>query len=479
MVKRVYITTAIPYVNDTPHIGHALEIVQSDTLARSYRLLRHDTYFLWGSDENAIKNVEAADKKGVTTQELVDKNSALFLDLKKTLNLTFDQFIRTTSDQHKKGAQKLWQLCKKDIYKKIYKGLYCTGCETFYKDGEFENNICPIHNGKLELVEEENYFFSLSKYQNQLQNLIQKDQIKIYPDFRKKEVLNFITKSLEDFSVSRPRERAKGWGVQVPDDNSQIVYVWFDALTNYITALDFYKDGDLFKKYWLENPNRFHVIGKDIVKFHSIYWPAMLLSAGLPIPTKIFVHGFINVEGKKMSKTLGNVIDPFDLVKHYGADAVRYYLLREIPPFYDGDYSDSRMQEIYNADLANELGNLVQRITTLAEKDEILADEKNGKIVAHTYVNLVKSFQFNKALEYIWSLIKSLNRKTDDFAPWQKSKKERASFLLETLKELYQIGVSLLPFLPETAGKIIESTQGKIKKAPVLFPKYAKIIKQV
>lgn len=469
MNKSVYIINSIPYVNAVPHVGHALEAVQGDTLSRFYRLLKYDVFFSMGADENAIKNVEAAEKKGIPVSELVNENADKFIQLNNALKISNDDFIRTSSQKHKEGAKKFWKLCEKDIYKKNYKGLYCVGCETFYKDGEFENNICPIHNRKLEISEEENYFFALSKYQKQLEKLIFSDEIKIYPEFRKNEILNFIKKGLEDFSVSRPAARTKGWGVPVPDDETQTIYVWFDALINYLTILDF-PDGGLFKKFWLENVNRFHIIGKDIIKFHALYWPAMLISANFPVPQKLYVHGFITVEGKKMSKSIGNVIDPFDLIDKFGTDAVRYYFLREIPSLDDGDFSYHRMQQIYENDLANELGNSVLRITTLAEKDNLTV-EKNQEPSIDKFLPLIESFQFNNLLELIWKDVKQLNKNIDDFAPWKKTPEERKDFLVSALQTLYSVGWQLQPFLPETAEKIMSSTTGRIKKPTPLFPK--------
>lgn len=466
--KTVYITSSIPYVNAQPHIGYALEAVQTDAFARFHRQRGYDAYFLAGTDENALKNVESAEKQNIPVQELVDKNSKIFFELKDALHLSFDQFIRTSSQKHFKGAQKFWSLCIKDIYKKTYEGLYCVGCETFYKDGEFEGNICSNHNRKLELVSEENYFFKLSNYQEKLEQLIESDTIKIYPEYRKQEVLHFIKSGLEDFSISRPKERAKGWGIPVPGDLSQHMYVWFDALTNYITALDFADDGTLFKKFWVTNENRYHVIGKDIVKFHAIYWPAMLLSANLPLPKKIYAHGFITVDGKKMSKTLGNVIDPFELAKQYGVDAVRYYLLREIPSLDDGDFSHHRMQQIYDNDLANELGNCLSRLTTLAEKDGLtVPDTKNET----DDTVLIEAFRFNEVLENIWTEVKNLNREINEFEPWSKSADDRKQYLTTGLQRLSNVGKRLLPFLPTTAETLTRLTSGTIKKAPMLFPK--------
>ena len=327
------------------------------------------------------------------------------------MNLSFNEFIKTSSEKHKKGAQKLWLLCKKDIYKKNYTGYYCTGCEAFYKNNEFKNNICPYHNRKLVLSKEENYFFNLSKYQDQLIKIIASDQYKIYPDFRKKEVLNFINGGLEDFSISRPKQRTKNWGVRVPEDQDQIMYVWFDALTNYITALGFENNDKKFQDFWLTSKNKFHVIGKDIVKFHAIYWPAMLLSAGLPLPDKLLIHGFITISGQKMSKTIGNIVDPKEYVKRLGTDAFRYYLLKEIPSFNDGDFSYERFKELYNSDLANGLGNLLSRVLNLCEKNKIIYEEsiKNSVELDNKTSVFIENFEFNNALEHLWKILKKID----------------------------------------------------------------------
>src|SRR4030042_4713876 len=419
-MKKILITTAIPYVNASPHIGFALEIVQADCLARFYRLLGYDVFFTTGTDENSLKNVQAAQAENIPIQKLVDKYAKQYEDLKEALNLSFDVFIRTSTKEHFKSAQKLWSLCKKeDIYKKNYKGLYCVGCELFYSKGELINGKCPEHNTVPEVVEEENYFFRLSNYQKYLEKLITSDKLKITPITRKNEVLSFINQGLEDFSISRSKERAHGWGVPVPDDNSQVMYVWFDALTNYLTALGFGNDEKLYRKYWIENPNKLHVIGKGIIRFHAIYWPAMLASAGLPLPKAEFVHGYITCEGQKISKSLGNVIDPFELSQKYGTDALRYYLLREIPAWGDGDFSINRFKEIYNGELANVLGNLVARVARLASDTKLnLPPKKNFKFKKLVSDNL-KIFRFDQALISLWAEISKLDKRINEEKPWE------------------------------------------------------------
>ncbi len=476
MPKGFYITAAIPYVNAPPHIGHAQEFVEADVIRRYHQLLGEETLLLSGGDENALKNVQEAEKKKVPIQQFVDVNTQLFADLAVKLDVKFDLWQKGSDKKHHfPSSQKLWQLCDKngDIYKKEYKGLYCIGCETFYPPDELDvNGECFEHPGKkLQEVSEVNYFFKLSKYQNKLVDLISLDKLRIFPLSRKKEILSFLSKPLQDISISRSNARAKNWGVPVPGDNTQRMYVWFDALNIYQSGVGFGWNRKLYNKWW---PADLHVIGKGIIRFHAVYWPAFLLSANLPVPESLFVHGYITVKGQKMSKTLGNVIDPFKLLAKYSADAVRYYLLREISPFTDGDYSDSRMKEIYDSDLANELGNLILRITTLAEKDEVdgnnVAKKINSTVQAdvNRYLN---EYQFNQALEYIWTIIKGLNRKIDENAPWKQTKLGRAVFLTELIQELHNVGILLQPFLPQTAETIINSLRGQVKKAPTLFPK--------
>ena len=470
MANKFYLTTAIPYVNAGPHVGYALEIVQADVIARFQRLLNKDVFFLTGSDENSLKNVQTAEEQNISTKELVDKNAKKFEDLKEILNLTFDDFIKTTEKRHIDGTQKLWLSCKKeDIYKKKYKGLYCVGCESFYTKKDLVDGKCPEHNTKPEIVEEENYFFKLSKYQDFLKDLISKDKIKITPKTRKNEVLAFIERGLEDFSISRSKKRPHNWGIPVPNDPEQIIYVWFDALANYITALDWQNNGPLFKKHW---PADIHFIGKGISRFHAIYWPAMLESAGLSLPKEIFIHGYITINGKKISKSLGNVVDPKKLTEEYGVDTVRYYLLREIPAYSDGDFSIQRFKEVYNADLANGLGNLIARVAKLCERSSFEFKDSKTEL-SEKYKKDLNMFKFDIVIKSIWEEIRGLDRYLDKKAPWKiKEEKELKTVLQEAIDNIRQIAYELQPFLPETSSKIKEQfKEPKIKSEKSLFPR--------
>lgn len=490
MKKKFYITTAIDYVNARPHIGHALEKVQADVLARYHRLKGDDVFFLTGTDENAQKNVLAAEKAGVPVLEFVSENADFFKDLVKSLDISNDAFIQTAIDKQKHwpGVAKLWNDCQKtgDIYKKDYQGFYCVGCEAFLTEKDLtKDGLCPEHLKAPEKIVEENYFFRLSKYQGQLEKLIASDKLKIVPENRKNEVLSFIRSGLEDFSVSRPAERMKGWGVPVPGDETQIIYVWLDALSNYITALGYGgENNSLFKKYW---PADVHAIGKGIVRFHAVFWPAMLLSAGIKLPKAIFVHEYITVDGQKMSKSLGNVIDPLGLVEKYGSDPVRYFFLREISPFHDGDFSRERFEQRFNAGLANGLGNLTSRILTLAEKsfggEEIKCkpDSEFKFLFQRIEKDLdakMEEFKLNEALSVIWELIASCDQYVDKERPWEKEDNEQ--ILKNLLAALFQIALLLRPFLPETAEKVFvqlgsdqkdKIQRFKIKKSEALFPR--------
>ncbi|MBI2040138.1 methionine--tRNA ligase [Candidatus Microgenomates bacterium] len=471
-MSKFYITTAIPYVNAKPHIGHALEFIQADTIARFHRLLDKQVLLLSGADENALKNVQAAEEAGLDTQTLVDQNARLFENLAQKLNIQFDVFQKGSDQKHHyPSAQKLWQLCAKsgDIYKKSYSGLYCVGCETFYAKEELnENGECFEHPGKkLEEVSEENYFFKLSKYQDQLIQIIESDEYQIVPQFRKNEVLSFIKKGLQDFSVSRTNERAKNWGVTVPNDPTQRIYVWFDALNIYQSGIGFGWDDKKYQKWW---PADIHVIGKGIIRFHAVYWPAILLSAGLPLPKKLLVHEYITVEGQKMSKTLGNVLDPIPLVEKYGADPLRYYLLAKLSPFQDGDFSEEKFKESYNADLANGLGNLVARVAKLCEQNNIEATTRSNVWCADLE-KYMGEFKFNEALSVIWQLITEADKKINQDKPWELSGQELKKILEDYVKRIQAIAYNLRPFLPETAQKIEKQFLGAIKSALPLFPR--------
>ncbi len=480
-MAKYYITSAIPYVNAKPHIGHALEFVQADTIARYHRVIGDETLYLCGSDENALKNVQAAEKDGFTIQEFVNKNTKLFIEMAKKLSIHFDVFQQGSNQDHHVSSQKLWELCAKngDIYKKAYHGLYCVGCETFYSPDELnENGECFEHPGKkLEEVKEENYFFKLSAYKEKLIEILEKKEIEIVPAYRTNEVISFLKGDLQDISISRSNERAKNWGVPVPGDETQRIYVWFDALNIYQSGIGFGLNEDVYKKWW---PADLQLIGKGIIRFHAVYWPAFLLSAGLKIPKKILVHEYITVNGQKMSKTLGNVIDPIELIEKYGADALRYYMLRYISPFSDGDFSEDKFLESYNADLANGLGNLIARVAKLCENDNYSVTEIKNKPATHIlseeeYTKAFSEFRFNDAVSFIWKKIADLDRYINIEKPWDLAKKkdEKLRNVLDhAVDQIQEIAVLLKPIMPETAEKIETQFKGpKIQSVTSLFPR--------
>lgn len=465
-LKKFYITTAIPYVNSAPHIGHALEFVQTDAIKRFHQLLGEQAFLATGADENSLKNVQAAEKEGITTKQLCDKYSEKFREAMKILSLSFDSFMRSSSREHFTGSQKLWNLCKKDIYKKNYRGLYCVGCETFYTESELIEGKCPEHKKEPDIVEEENYFFRLSKYQKQLEKLVETDKLKIFPESRKNEVLSFIRSGLEDFSVSRSRGRAKVWGVPVPGDESQIMYVWFDALNIYQTAVGFGIDDKLYKKWW---PCGMHVIGKGIIRFHAVYWPAILLSAGLELPKSLFVHGYITINGEKISKSLGNVINPASMAEKYGTDQLRYYMIRDISPFHDGDFSEKGLVERVNEELVSNYSNLFYRVTSFIEKNfggNIPKGKENkevSKIIKEKtaeYRKKMEELRLNEALETAIALSGEGNNYFQQKKPWETVKtdrKECASTLYNAANILAAVSSLLYPFIPESAEKALNS----------------------
>ena len=472
--KKFYITAAIPYVNGVPHIGHALEFVQCDAIARYKKLAGYETLLISGSDENGLKIVQAAEKQNLAPQELADKNTLVFKNLVKQLNIGIDVWQRGSDRKfHWPGTHKLWQLCEKngDIYKKLYGGFYCVGCEDFYTKNDLVEGKCPEHLTEPEWVEEENYFFRLSKYQERIEKLIETDELRVVPQTRKNEVLSFIRSGLEDFSISRSRERAKNWGIPVLGDESQIIYTWFDGLNIYQTGVGFGYDDNLWQKWW---PADVHVIGKGIIRFHAVYWIGMLLSAGLSLPKSIFVHGYIASGGQKMSKSLGNVIDPFEVIQKYGAEALRYYLLREIPAYGDGDFTYERFEQLYNADLANGLGNMVARVAALAERAgefSVASLQFTDKEIEDVRKYL-DEFRFDEAMKLIWSWIADLDRQINDKKPWTLSGPGLFETLTPWVKQINKLGVALQPFMPETAEKILTQFKGpKILSQAPLFPR--------
>lgn len=515
-----YITTAIPYVNAQPHIGHALEYVQTDALARAYRQRGLDVRFQTGTDENSLKNVQAAEREGLSTAELVARNAQQFAGLRSVLNLSFDDFIRTSAElRHVAGVYKLWRRCaaRGDIYVRAYRGLYCVGCEQFYDEAELVDGRCPTHGTVPEAVEEENYFFRLSRYADELLQRIEAGQLCIVPESRQREVISFIRRGLHDFSISRSHTRARGWGIPVPDDPSQVIYVWFDALANYISALGYGEESPAYQRYWANSAQRIHVIGKDITRFHAIYWPAMLLSAGLPLPTTIVVHGFLTVEGRKISKSLGNAVDPTALVEQYGADAVRYFLLRKIPASEDGDYSAAELARAYTGDLADQLGNLVSRVITLIRQNSqgivpapgplLPVDQHLVELATETVQQVpaeIAHFALPKALTALWRLIEGSNKYVVTVEPWVLARRlkadagdtasaQRLATTLAVLAEALRLIALLLdPFLPATAAAIRQQlgltnaeaadwpiaarwgqtcVGAQVEPGPVLFPK--------
>lgn len=472
-----FVSTAIPYVNAKPHIGHALEYVQADAYVRAKRLAGEDVFFLTGTDDNAIKNVQAAEAAGVPIKEYIAENAQHFIDLDTRLDVAYDDFIRTSVDyRHKAGVEKLWRATKpEDLYKKSYRGFYCVGCEEFKTEKDLINGECPEHPGKpLEEVEEENYFFRLSAYQDRLLALIENDTIRIIPEGRKNEITSFIKGGLEDFSVSRSAARAKGWGIPVPGDPEQYLYVWYDALANYITALGYAEDAEAYQKYWVTAEEKVHMIGKGINRFHTVYWPAMLLSAGVPLPTTVFVHGYTTSGGAKMSKSVGNVIDANDLIDRYGTDAVRYMLLRHGNPTEDIDITLERCDEWYTAHLTNGLGNLVARVMKLAETHlpEPVARPEASPF-PQEYWDALDAFRFNEAMDMVWAKIGALDERITSekpFAVVKEDEEKGRAMIAELATEIYQIGRLLNPFMPATSEAIKAAVLAN-RKPDNIFPR--------
>jgi len=474
-----FVSTSIPYVNAPPHVGFALELVQADVIARRRRQRGEDVFFLSGTDENALKNVQVAEELGITPAQLCDRNAPRFGELIRALHISTDGFIRTSSDQHHLGVQKLWQACRpEDFARRSYDGLYCTGCEDFYLERDLLDGKCPIHGSSPDRVSEENHFFSLPAYQEQLEDELSSGALRVVPEGRRNEALAFVRQGLRDLSVSREGTRGGGWGVPVPDDPDQTVYVWFDALANYLTGLGYGGDEGGVQRYWLESQDRVHVIGKDILRFHAVYWPAFLASAGLPLPTNIAVHGFLTVDGEKISKSRANAVDPFPIIQRYGPDALRYYLLRSVRPGEDGDFSEQRLRETYTAHLANGLGNLVRRVEALCDRAGCGGGEAPPTEAPVEAADALDQYQFSRALELIWERVAALNRDLEQHRPWdllRDGDRPQVSQLLDGwVDQLRAIGKGLEPLLPETSRKIADSlSRERISPGEALFPRLA------
>lgn len=477
MGKSFYLTTTLPYVNADPHIGFALEIVQADIVARYRTLMGDDVFFNTGTDEHGLKIYRKALAEGKEPQAYVDEYAAKFRALKEKLNLHPGvHFIRTTDPKHKAAAQELWRRCfsKGDIYKKKYKGLYCVGGEAFLKETDLVNGKCPNHPTMDPIeIEEENYFFKLNAYQEKLLTYLAKPGV-ITPEWRREEAILFVKQGLEDFSISRDKSRMN-WGVPVPGDDTQIIYVWFDALTNYISTLGWPEDKDgNFKKFWVDGETM-QMAGKDQVRFQSIMWQAMLMSAELPTTQRIAYHGFITSGGQKMSKSIGNVIDPYEIVEEYGVDALRYFLARHISPFEDSDFTMEKFKDAYNANLANGLGNLVSRIMKMATANGIDVSKSDFSQDSSNLVgDLLDRYEFNGSTDKIWSDIGEMDRTIQETQPFQliKTDPESAKKMIQELGQgLAKIAVALKPFLPNTAQEIERLVKNNEMPTSSLFPR--------
>lgn len=475
--KPFYITTTIPYVNSVPHLGFALEIVQADVLARYKALQGCEVVFNTGTDDHGAKNYEKALEAGLEPQEYCNQMAPNYNRLKEALNLTYTHFIRTTDKHHLQAAQEFWKLCDAagDIYKGAYQAKYCVGCELEKTDSELVEGKCPLHpNWEIELLDEENYFFRFSKYQQPLLDLYQNHPDFVVPRHRFKEIIKFVESGLRDFSVSRLKEKMP-WGVPVPGDEEQVMYVWFDALVNYISTLGWPEDTENFQTYWgtKEEPRAIQVAGKDNLRQQSAMWQAMLMSAGLPNSKQILIHGFITANGQKMSKSLGNVIDPFKLVEKYGADAVRYYLLRGMTPFEDSDFTIEKFEARYNGELANGLGNLVSRVAKLCEGVKKRRARSDLKKIRPQVEEALDNYRFDKALDYIWNeKVAALDKLLEERRPWEVTGLKRAELLSDIVEGIHGIAYNLQPFLPEMAEKIRQQFAGpEIKAAEPPFPR--------
>ncbi len=468
--KARYITTTIAYVNADPHIGFGYEIVSADVFARYWRRLGYEVFFNTGTDEHGQKIAQKADEAGQERQKYVDYYASEYARLKTKLNLSYDNFIRTTDPHHKAAAAAIWRRCEAngDIYKKKYSGLYCVGCELFYQEAELEaGKVCPIHTKPCQEVTEENYFFRLSNYQDYLKDYLSRVGV-IEPEWRRQEAINFVAKGLEDFSISRERARLD-WGVPVPGDDRQVMYVWFDALTNYISALGWPEAGGAFAKFWTDGEVN-QVAGKDQVRFQSIMWQAMLKSAGVKATDRVIYHGFITSGGQKMSKSLGNTISPYDLIARYGTDATRYLLLRYVHPFDDTDITLEKLDGWYTADLVNGLGNLTARILKMSESYGLPHKSQPREYFDE---ETISNFNQQATLTKIWTEISSLDEYIQKEEPFKKIKVDKVAAAKDIdylLSGLENIAGQLTIFMPESAELILRAIADN-KKPDNLFPR--------
>ena len=469
-MAKIYLTTAIPYVNGTPHIGHAMDYLNADVFARYHQLQGDEVRFQAGTDEHGNKIFQKAAEQGIAVEDYVAENSQKFQDFIKLLGVKNTDFIRTTSLDHERRCQAIWQKLQPHIYKDTYEGWYCTGCERFITDKEVADNhgVCPDHQKPYEKISEENYYFRISDFKDQIGAAITNKKLNIIPEFRAAEILKLL-KDSPDVSISRPRGQLS-WGVPVPGDDDQVMYVWVDALSNYITILG-YPEQDI-SEWW---PAAAQFVGKDILRFHAIIWPAMLIALGLPFPKAIHVHGHVLAEGQKMSKSIGNVVNPLEVLERHGLPAFRYYFLRHVDTFADSDFTWDKFEAAYNNELANDYGNLVQRLATLASKNNIPAPDFTPQPDPE-YTKLMDEFKFSKAFEYAWAKLQDINRKIDETKPWQLAKNEDKSELVQVMQslisDLLQANHLIKPFLPDTSSQVEEIFTGEITiPAQPLFPK--------
>lgn len=479
--QNLYITTAIPYVNGKPHIGHAMDYLIADIWARYQKQLGETVRFQVGTDEHGNKIVLKANELGMSPKEYVDSMQGTFEVFIKAVGADYTDFIRTTDIHHEAAVQFIWEKIRSYTYMHTYEGWYCTGCEQFYSDKEASENNgnCPNHQKPFERLSEENYFFKLSEFGARIKEAIETHKMEIVPLFRQKEILNLIDSGLQDVSFSRPK-KTLSWGVPVPFDNNQVTYVWLDALTNYITVLG-YPDNKDWQDYW---PADVQVVGKDILRFHAAIWPAILLALDLPLPKRILAHGFVNVSGAKMSKSVGNVVDPMEVIERYGVDAFRYYFSRHIPTLDDGDFTWEKFETAYNNELANELGNLVSRVSkmVLNYQSGVVGDAIKTEHDAQLYHEAMEHCEFNRAMDELWQMVRTLNQYIDTVKPWEVAKQlkddaEAEPHLSEILAycvgSLEQIADLLWPFLPQAAETIRKTFDGGVVRdtGGIMFPR--------